>query len=62
MSSAAPRETIFGQVVIGPPGSGKSTYCHAMADFLRAQNRKVAIVNLGNKVFESLRSYVGESI
>ncbi|XP_046438224.1 GPN-loop GTPase 2-like isoform X1 [Daphnia pulex] len=40
------RKTIFGQAVIGPPGSGKSTYCHAMADFLRSQNRKVALVNL----------------
>ena len=46
------QKTIFGQVVIGPPGSGKSTYCHAMSDFLRSQNRKVAIVNLGNYGFK----------
>jgi hypothetical protein len=34
-------------MLLGPPGSGKSTYCHSMADFLRSQNRKVALVNLG---------------
>lgn len=37
---------IFGQLVIGPPGSGKSTYCHAMAQFLESMGRKVAIINL----------------
>lgn len=44
--------TIFGQVVIGPPGSGKSTYCKAMREFLTALGRKVAIVNLdpGNDI------------
>ena len=36
----------FGQLVIGPPGSGKSTYCKAMKEFLTALGRKVAIVNL----------------
>lgn len=25
---------LFGQLVIGPPGSGKTTYCAAMHDFL----------------------------
>jgi hypothetical protein len=44
--------TIFGQVVIGPPGSGKSTYCKAMKEFLTALGRKVAVVNLdpGNDI------------
>ena len=37
---------VFGQVVIGPPGSGKTTYCAGMAQFLRALGRKIAIVNL----------------
>ena len=25
---------MFGQIVIGPPGSGKTTYCKAMKEFL----------------------------
>ncbi|XP_054279299.1 GPN-loop GTPase 2 [Macrosteles quadrilineatus] len=36
----------FGQLVIGPPGSGKSTYCDHMAKLLVEIGRKVAIVNL----------------
>ncbi|NXP58029.1 GPN2 GTPase, partial [Chloropsis cyanopogon] len=36
----------FGQVVIGPPGSGKTTYCQAMRDFLARLGRSVAVVNL----------------
>ncbi|CAH2059946.1 unnamed protein product [Thlaspi arvense] len=37
---------VFGQVVIGPPGSGKTTYCNGMSQFLSLIGRKVAIVNL----------------
>jgi len=37
---------VFGQVVIGPPGSGKTTYCHGMRQFLTAVGRKVAVINL----------------
>ncbi|XP_062364864.1 GPN-loop GTPase 2 [Cinclus cinclus] len=36
----------FGQVVIGPPGSGKTSYCHAMREFLSRLGRRVAVVNL----------------
>ncbi|NXF91109.1 GPN2 GTPase, partial [Eubucco bourcierii] len=36
----------FGQVVIGPPGSGKTTYCHGMQEFMGRIGRKVAVVNL----------------
>ncbi|NXM78263.1 GPN2 GTPase, partial [Serilophus lunatus] len=36
----------FGQVVIGPPGSGKTTYCQAMREFLGRIGRRVAVVNL----------------
>lgn len=36
----------FGQIVIGPPGSGKSTYCNGLQQFLHATGRKVAVVNL----------------
>lgn len=38
--------TTFGQIVIGPPGSGKSTYCAGMLEFLTNLGRKVAVVNL----------------
>lgn len=36
----------FAQIVIGPPGSGKSTYCNGMQQFLSAIGRKTSIVNL----------------
>ncbi|KAI9301659.1 GPN-loop GTPase [Cunninghamella echinulata] len=36
----------FGQVVVGPPGSGKTTYCWGAYQYLTAMGRKVAIVNL----------------
>jgi len=36
----------FGQVIVGPPGSGKTTYCNGMCQYLTAAGRKVAIVNL----------------
>uniref|UniRef100_A0A8D2AQZ5 GPN-loop GTPase 2 n=1 Tax=Sciurus vulgaris TaxID=55149 RepID=A0A8D2AQZ5_SCIVU len=45
MAGAAPA-TAFGQAVIGPPGSGKTTYCLGMSEFLRALGRRVAVVNL----------------
>ncbi|XP_012234516.1 GPN-loop GTPase 2 [Linepithema humile] len=37
---------IFGQLVIGPPGSGKTTYCNAMSKFLESMGRKVAVINI----------------
>jgi len=36
----------FGQVVLGPPGSGKTVYCHGMQQFLTGIGRKVAVINL----------------
>merc|ERR1719450_1864273 len=39
-------KTRFGQMVIGPPGSGKTTYVAAMAELLRSLGRNVAIINL----------------
>ncbi|XP_054819324.1 GPN-loop GTPase QQT1 isoform X2 [Prosopis cineraria] len=37
---------VFGQIVIGPPGSGKTTYCNGMSQFLKLIGRKVAVINL----------------
>lgn len=45
MSGAKPALR-FGQVVIGPPGSGKTTYCQGMQDFLSQLGRKVVVVNM----------------
>jgi len=39
-------KTKFGQLVIGPPGSGKTTYVGAMAELLKSLGRSVSIVNL----------------
>jgi GTPase SAR1 family protein len=36
----------FGQLIIGPPGSGKSTYCDGMHQFLSAVGRPCSVVNL----------------
>lgn len=36
----------YAQLVIGPPGAGKSTYCNGMHQFLGAIGRKCSIVNL----------------
>lgn len=38
---------LYGQLVIGPPGSGKTTYCFHVAEMLKdVFNRKLAIINL----------------
>lgn len=36
----------FAQLIIGPPGSGKSTYCNGMQQFLSAIGRKTSVINL----------------
>ncbi|CAG9480542.1 XPA binding protein 1, putative [Plasmodium vivax] len=36
----------FGQLVIGPPGSGKSTYVAGVEHILRQINRKLVLINL----------------
>lgn len=35
-----------GQLVLGPPGAGKTTYCGRMAQLLKKLGRKVVIINL----------------
>lgn len=44
----------FCQLVIGPPGCGKSTYCNGMHQFMSAIGRRCAVVNLdpGNDCVE----------
>mmetsp|Transcript_63844 Transcript_63844/g.171045 ORF Transcript_63844/g.171045 Transcript_63844/m.171045 type:complete len:109 (-) Transcript_63844:136-462(-) len=36
----------FGQIVIGAPGSGKSTYCNGIHQFLNSLGRETVVVNL----------------
>lgn len=36
----------YGQLVIGPPGAGKTTYCWKMAELLRKNGRNVILVNI----------------
>lgn len=36
----------FGQLVLGPPGAGKTTYCQGMQMFLRQLGRRCEIINL----------------
>lgn len=40
------RNLFFGQLVIGPPGSGKTTYCKRMAEILNQLGRKTVIINI----------------
>ncbi|OCF71932.1 cytoplasmic protein [Kwoniella mangroviensis CBS 8886] len=44
--SKVQHKSAFGQLVTGPPGAGKSTYCHGLHQFLAALNRPIHIVNL----------------
>lgn len=37
---------MFGQVIVGPPGAGKSTYCYGMSQFFSAIGRKLCVINL----------------
>ena len=38
--------TRFGQLIVGAPGAGKTTYCEGMRQYLTALGRDVAVVNL----------------
>jgi len=37
---------VFGQLVVGPPGAGKTTYCTGMQQLLTALKRPITLVNL----------------
>jgi len=37
---------LYGQVVVGPPGSGKTTYCDGMQQYLRLLGRDAWVINL----------------
>lgn len=43
---------IYGQLIVGPPGTGKSTYCFKMGEYLKAkygaENVKVVNLDPGN--------------
>lgn len=39
-------QTIFGQFVIGPPGSGKTTYCKFISENLKQLGRNSKVINL----------------
>lgn len=45
-SATEKHQSAFGQLVTGPPGAGKSTYCHGMYQFLTALGRPVSVINL----------------
>ncbi len=36
----------WGQIVVGPPGAGKTTYCQGMKMFMDAIERPAIVVNL----------------
>lgn len=37
---------VFGQLVVGAPGAGKSTFCSAVKQFLQALSRPCFVINL----------------
>lgn len=41
-----PIHKYYGQLVLGPPGAGKTTYCSKMAQLLKKSGRNVVVVNL----------------
>ena len=36
----------YGQLVVGPPGCGKTTYCNGMSQFCNQMGRAVSVINL----------------
>jgi len=52
---------VFGQVVVGYAGSGKTTYVHAAASYLRALGRDVCVVNVDPAAEENSRKQQEET-
>lgn len=52
----------FGQVIAGPPGSGKTTYCQAFAELFNNIERKTAVVNLDPANESYVDAETGESL
>ena len=48
---------VFGQIVIGPPGSGKSTYCRAMHEFMTGQLMLCSFLYLNTYLFADVDQY-----
>ena len=46
MSPPSHHPPLYGQIVIGPPGSGKTTYCDGMVQYLRLLGREAVVINL----------------
>lgn len=46
LRTASMTQQTWGQLVVGPPGAGKTTYCHGMKDFMQAVGREVIVINL----------------
>lgn len=40
------KKQLFGQLIIGPPASGKTTYCHKMFEFYKQLQRNATIINM----------------
>jgi len=52
---------IYGQIVVGPPGSGKSTYCNGMQQYLRLVGRAETLVINLDPANESINTRTGAS-
>ena len=56
----------FGQLVIGPPGSGKTTYCDGMQQYMDAIGRQVHTMISAGFLFssgsplDSLRTFIAK--
>ena len=53
---------VFGQIVIGPPGSGKSTYCRAMHEFMTGLSIFCLLLYFGTCLIAYLGQYTYSGI